>query len=95
LRLQPDYFDAHYNRGNALAAQEDFRGAAAEFAEAAKLNPNDANAQANWGTALVQLGALQDARLHYEAALRIDPANELARENIQQLEQIMTQDKLH
>jgi len=33
--------------------------------------------------------------LHYEAALRIDPANELARENLQQLEQIMTQDKLH
>jgi Tfp pilus assembly protein PilF len=89
LKAQPDYFDAHYNLGTALAAQEDFTGAAAEFAEAAKLNPNDANAQANWGTALVQLGRLQDARSHYETALRIDPANELARDNLQQLEEML------
>jgi Tfp pilus assembly protein PilF len=89
LKAQPDYFDAHYNRGTALAAQENYTGAVAEFAEAAKLNPNDANAQANWGTALVQLGRLQDARSHYEAALRIDPGNELARDNLQQLEEML------
>ena len=89
LKVQPQYFDAHYNRGTALAAQENFMGAAAEFAEAAKLNPNDANAQANWGTALVQLGKLQDARSHYQAALRIDPGNELARDNLQQLEEML------
>jgi len=89
LKVQPEYFDAHYNRGTALAAQENFMGAAAEFAEAAKLNPNDANAQANWGTALVQLGKLQDARSHYQAALRIDPGNELARDNLQQLEEML------
>jgi Flp pilus assembly protein TadD len=46
-------------------------------------------AEANLGTALVQLGRLQEARSHYEAALRIDSANQLARENLQQLEQLM------
>jgi Flp pilus assembly protein TadD len=88
LASQPDYFDAHYNLGNALAAQGNFGGAADQFAEAVKLNPDDANAQANLGTALAQLGRLTEARLHYEAALRIDPSNQLARENLQQIEQM-------
>ncbi len=88
LTSQPDYFDAHYNLGNALAAQGDFSGAAEQFGEAAKLNPGDANAQANLGTALVQLGRLNEAKSHYEAALRIDPTNQLAHDNLQQLEQL-------
>jgi Flp pilus assembly protein TadD len=53
-----------------------------------RLNPEDANAQANLGTALAQLGRLAEAKLHYEAALRIDPNNQLARENLQQIEQM-------
>jgi Tfp pilus assembly protein PilF/mono/diheme cytochrome c family protein len=88
LTSQPDYFDAHYNLGNALAAQGDFSGAAEQFDDAAKLNPDDANTQANLGTALVQLGRLGEAKSHYEAALRIDPSNQLARDNLQQLEQL-------
>ncbi len=88
LTSQPDYFDAHYNLGNALAAQGDFSGAAEQFGDAAKLNPDDANTQANLGTALVQLGRLGEAKSHYEAALRIDPSNQLARDNLQQLEQL-------
>jgi len=46
------------------------------------------------GTALVQLGRLNEAKSHYEAALRIDPANQLARENLQQLEQL-TKERSH
>jgi tetratricopeptide (TPR) repeat protein len=61
LKSQPDYFDAHYNLASALAAPEDFAGAAREFDEAAKLNPGDTN------------------------------ANHLARENLQQLDQLTTQ----
>jgi len=88
LAIQPDYFDAHYNLGNVLAAQGDFSGAAQQFGDAARLNPNDANAQTNLGSALVQLGRLSEAKSHYEAALRIDPTNQLARDNLQQLEQL-------
>ena len=88
MTSQPDFFDAHYNLGNALAAQGEFNGAAHEFGEAATLNPQDANAEANLGTALAQLGRLNEARSHYQAALRIDPTNALARDNLQQLNQL-------
>jgi Flp pilus assembly protein TadD len=49
------------------------------------LNPQDANAEANLGSALAETGNLKDARLHFERALQIDPKNELARENLEQL----------
>lgn len=51
-----------------------------------RLNPEDASAQANLGTPLAQLGRLTEAKSHYEAALRIDPSNQLARENLLQVE---------
>jgi Flp pilus assembly protein TadD len=38
---------------------------------------------------LAQLGRLTEAKSHYETALRIDPSNQLARENLQQLEQML------
>jgi Flp pilus assembly protein TadD/mono/diheme cytochrome c family protein len=93
LQSQPDYFDAHYNLANAMAAQGDFNGAVEQFGDAAKLNPRDANAEANLATALVQLGRLKEAKTHYQDALRIDPANQLALENLQQLEQLEREQK--
>jgi len=51
------------------------------------LNPEDANAEANLGSALAETGNVKEARLHYERALKLNPNNELARENLQQLEQ--------
>jgi hypothetical protein len=37
---------------------------------------------------------LTEAKSHYEAALRIDRTNQLARDNLQQIEQ-MTKDSAH
>jgi tetratricopeptide (TPR) repeat protein/mono/diheme cytochrome c family protein len=85
LAGRPDYFDAHYNLGIALATQGDFPGALLHFRAAAQLNPQDANAEANWGSALAETGNVKEARLHFERALQIDPKNELARENLEQL----------
>jgi len=42
-------------------------------------------AEANLGSALAETGNLKEARLHFERALQIDPKNELARENLEQL----------
>jgi len=83
---RPDYSDAHYNLGNALAAQNDYSGAAAEFAEAVQLKPDDAGAQANLGTALGLMGKIGEAKQHFERALQLDPNNQLARQNLKQLE---------
>ena len=43
LETRPDYFEAHYNLGFALAGQEDFEGAAEQFRLASQLQPEDAN----------------------------------------------------
>ena len=85
LAGRPDYFDAHYNLGNALASQGDFPGALLHFRAAVRLNPQDAGAEANLGSALAETGNLKEARVHFERALQIDPKNELARENLEQL----------
>ena len=45
----------------------------------------DANAEANLGSALAETGNLKEARRHFARALEIDPKNELARENLEQL----------
>jgi Flp pilus assembly protein TadD len=51
------------------------------------LNPEDANAEANLGSALAETGNVKEARLHYERALKLNPNHELARENLRQLDQ--------
>ena len=56
LKARPDYFDAHYNLGNALASQGDFTQALIHFRAAVRLNPDDANAEANLGSALAETG---------------------------------------
>jgi tetratricopeptide (TPR) repeat protein len=91
LKARPNYFDAHYNLGNALASEGNFIGALAQFRAAVQLNPEDANAEANLGSALAETGNLREARMHYERALKLDPQLELARENLQQLNQNVNQ----
>ena len=87
LKTRPDYFDAHYNLGNALATQGDFAGALQHFREAVRLRPQDADAEANLGSALAETGSLREARAHFERALKLNPNHQLARENLQQLDQ--------
>jgi protein O-mannosyl-transferase len=43
LETRPDYFEAHYNLGFALAGQADFEGPAEQFRLASQLQPEDAN----------------------------------------------------
>jgi tetratricopeptide (TPR) repeat protein/mono/diheme cytochrome c family protein len=85
LRSRPDYFDAHYNLGTALAMQNNFAAAVDEFRAAVRLNTADANAEANLGAALAELGNWKEAREHLEKALAINPALANARDNLEQV----------
>jgi Flp pilus assembly protein TadD len=93
LKTRPDYFDAHYNLGNALASQGNFSDALLQFRAAVRLNPQDADAEANLGSAFAETGNIAEARVHYERALKLNPHHELARENLQQLNQSGTSDR--
>jgi len=93
LRSRPDYFDAHYNLGTALAIQNKFAAALEEFRAAVRLNPQDANAEANLGAALAELGNWKEARVHLEKALAINPNLTNARDNLEQVKRELLNDR--
>ena len=45
----------------------------------------------NLGSALAQLGQLAEAKSHFELALKIKPDDELARQNLQEVERLLAQ----
>jgi Flp pilus assembly protein TadD/mono/diheme cytochrome c family protein len=93
LHSRPDYFDAHYNLGTALAMQNNFAAAVEEFRAAVRLNPQDANAEANLGAALAELGNWKEARAHLEKALEINPSLTNARDNLEQVKRELPNDQ--
>src|ERR1700693_5428869 len=93
LHSRPDYFDAHYNLGTALAMQNNFAAAVEEFRAAVRLNPQDANAEANLGAAFAELGNWKVARTHLEKALAIDPTLANARDNLEQVRRESAKDQ--
>ena len=68
----------------------DFSRAESEFRKAAELKPEDANAHANLGAALAQLGKFSDAKRELELALKLKPDSQLAQENLAALERVLT-----
>ena len=47
-----------------------------------KLRPDDANTEANLGSALAEMGHSPKPRSHFEHALQLDPDHALAKENL-------------
>jgi Flp pilus assembly protein TadD len=83
LRLKPDYAECHFNLGNALAqGLHRPADAIAQYNETLRLQPGNAEAECNLGSALLELGQLDAAIAHYEAACRIDPNFILAQSNL-------------
>ncbi|MFI5292235.1 MAG: tetratricopeptide repeat protein, partial [Candidatus Limnocylindrales bacterium] len=74
-----------------LTEQAIAAGTAAEWSEAAEINRRilelgpDSTAENRLAKALWELGELAEARIHYQAALAIDPTNRIAERNIDRL----------
>lgn len=68
--------------GSAAVADQEIRTAAERFAQAVEHDPENADARANYGTALAILGQTREAIEQFEAALALDPGNETARRNL-------------
>ncbi|MEO6847300.1 MAG: tetratricopeptide repeat protein [Chthoniobacterales bacterium] len=87
LQLNSDDSTAHYNLGVLLAnTPGQMPQAINEFEEVVRLNPNDAEAHYNLGIALVHDSKRHEAISHFEAALRINPKLEAAREMLSQIQ---------
>jgi tetratricopeptide (TPR) repeat protein len=82
LRLNPDYPEAHDNRGLALQLLGRYEEAAAEHAAALRLEPAFAEAHNNLGSALQKLGRLDEAADHYRAVIRLRPQSPQGHANL-------------
>ena len=82
LENRPDYPNASYNLGIALAGCGQFDEAFAYLQPALKLRPNDAELQSTLGNILAARGQFQDAVAHYRKALEIRPDDLAAQKNL-------------
>jgi tetratricopeptide (TPR) repeat protein len=81
IRLQPDYAEAYYNRGNVLYAKGRIDEAIADFEKTLQIQPNDADAHTGLGNALLRKGALKEAIAHYNEAMTLAPKDPHSRSN--------------
>jgi tetratricopeptide (TPR) repeat protein len=76
IHFAPDRPEFHYNLGNALQGEGRTSAAISEYAATLRLDPDFAEAQSNWASALAPMpGRLDDAIAHYETAARLRPDN--------------------
>ena len=82
IKLQPNYADAYYNRGNVLFAKGRIDEAIADWEKTLQIQPNDADAYTGLGNALLRKGSLHEAIANYEKALALAPEDPHSRINI-------------
>ena len=75
----------HYDFARALAPTDE-AAAEAQYRQALALDPNLVEAHNNLGSLLARQGRLQEATGHFEAALRLDPDDPNARQNLALIE---------
>ena len=80
VTMAPTLAAARQQYGLNLLILRRFDAAAQELAEAARLDPRDADTLAHLAYCEAQLGRAADARLHVAAALALDPNHPLARQ---------------
>jgi regulator of sirC expression with transglutaminase-like and TPR domain len=86
LDLDPRLPAAFYNWGNDLLRQGECRRAIRRFSKSLRLYQTDVWALNNRGLAYLKIGKRDRARRDFEEALRIDPAFEQARKNLQSIQ---------
>ena len=81
LSLQPDYVEAHYNLGGALAQRPGrLPDAIVHYKEALRLRPDFAPGWHNLGTSWFQLGNLPAATAAFREEVRLSPNDPAAQQ---------------
>jgi hypothetical protein len=71
--IDPTYHSAYYNMGQLLRKRACWPEAAEAYLRAAAHNPNDVATELNLASVLPHVGRFDDAVLHFEKALSLDP----------------------
>jgi len=81
LKHNPNHPEAHYHLGLALFAKGDLEGAKIHYLETARLDPK-APVHNNLGVVYMRLGQTSEAIAQFNEALRLQPDNATAAENL-------------
>ena len=87
IKLKPDYADAYHNLALLYTYQARYKDALPHYEKAVRYKPNSVDAHNNKGTAHAELGEYEDALRHFRSAVRLKPDFQLAKENIQAIEE--------
>ena len=82
IRLQPNYANAYYNRGNVLFTKGRIDEAMADWEKTLQIQPNDADAHTCIGNAFLRQSSPKEAIAHYEKAMALAPGDPHSRNNI-------------
>jgi tetratricopeptide (TPR) repeat protein len=86
IKLMPDKSAGYYNNiGMCYMDQEKYKEAIDNYLIAAKTDVKFSSAYNNIGTCYERMNDIPKARDSYRKALEIDPANELAKQNLEKL----------
>jgi len=78
IKLKKEKYIPHFNLGRIYMKKKMFVNATREFENVLKLKPDYSEAHTNLGLVFLNLGDREKAKLHFNAALRIDPKDETA-----------------
>ena len=81
LKYNPNHPEAHYHLGRALYVKGNYEGAKAHYLQAARLDPT-APVQSGLGAAYFRLGQTSEAIAQFKEALRLNPDDAEAAENL-------------
>jgi Flp pilus assembly protein TadD len=93
LKHDPSRPEAHYHLGRALYVKGDYEGAKLHYQEAARLNPK-APVHSALGAVYFRLGQTSEAISQFKEALRLNPDDAEAAENLRFVEAAQTRDGL-
>jgi Flp pilus assembly protein TadD len=91
LKHNPNHPEAHYHLGRALYVKGDYEGAKAHYLETARLDPK-APIHSGLGAVYFRLGQISEAIAQFKEALRLDPNDAEAAENLRFAEAIQARD---
>lgn len=81
LKYNPNHPEAHYHLGRALYVKGDYEGAKAHYLQTARLDPK-APVHSGLGAAYFRLGQTSEAIVQFKEALRLNPDDAEAAENL-------------
>ena len=73
IEMNPRFYAAYYNRGNAKINLDDYKGAVADYEEALRIKPDLPDGHYNLGNALAHQGKMVEAVTHLKEAVRLKP----------------------